>query len=161
MQHANPAFRPLLIVSIMILITDQVLKYVMLALLNLDTHGVIVVIPDYFRLVMVWNTGINFGLFSNAGIATRWILVVLAVFIVILLLRQVLSRTQSRSTGIFAGLLCGGAIGNAIDRVFYGAVVDYLNISCCGFTNPYAFNVADIAVFAGLLGLLYCWPRSV
>jgi len=52
-----------------------------------------------------------------------------------------------------AGLVVGGAIGNALDRVIYGAVADFLNMSCCGLNNPYVFNVADIAIFAGA-GLL-------
>jgi signal peptidase II len=57
---------------------------------------------------------------------------------------------------IATGLLVGGAIGNVIDRIRFGAVADFLNMSCCGFTNPYAFNVADISIFvgAGLLILL-------
>jgi signal peptidase II len=50
-------------------------------------------------------------------------------------------------------LLVGGALGNVVDRVIYGAVADFLNMSCCGFTNPYAFNVADISIFAGAIGL--------
>ncbi|MES2542698.1 MAG: signal peptidase II, partial [Pseudomonadota bacterium] len=52
------------------------------------------------------------------------------------------------------GFLVGGALGNIIDRIAYGAVADFLNMSCCGIENPYAFNVADIAIFAGALGLV-------
>jgi len=55
---------------------------------------------------------------------------------------------------ISAGFLVGGALGNVVDRVIYGAVADFLNLSCCGFENPYAFNVADIAVFMGAFGLI-------
>ncbi len=55
---------------------------------------------------------------------------------------------------ISAGLLVGGALGNVIDRVIYGAVADFLNMSCCGIENPYSFNIADIAIFAGALGLV-------
>ena len=53
------------------------------------------------------------------------------------------------------GLLVGGAIGNAVDRVLYGAVADFLNMSCCGIRNPYAFNVADISIFIGAIGLVF------
>ncbi len=53
-----------------------------------------------------------------------------------------------------AGLLVGGALGNVVDRLAYGAVADFLNMSCCGIENPYAFNVADIAIFAGAAGLV-------
>jgi len=56
---------------------------------------------------------------------------------------------------ISAGLLVGGALGNVIDRILYGAVADFLNMSCCGIENPYAFNVADIAIFLGALGLIF------
>ena len=61
----------------------------------------------------------------------------------------------SRVGHISAGLLIGGALGNAFDRVVYGAVADFLNMSCCGFDNPYAFNIADIAIFSGAIGLAF------
>ena len=53
------------------------------------------------------------------------------------------------------GLLVGGALGNIVDRIAYGAVADFLNMSCCGIENPYAFNVADIAIFLGAVGLVF------
>jgi signal peptidase II len=56
---------------------------------------------------------------------------------------------------IAAGSIVGGALGNALDRVIYGAVADFLNMSCCGIVNPFAFNVADIGIFAGAFGLLF------
>ena len=59
-----------------------------------------------------------------------------------------------RIVQISAGLVIGGAIGNVIDRLVYGAVADFLNMSCCGFENPYSFNVADISIFVGALGLI-------
>ena len=55
---------------------------------------------------------------------------------------------------IAAGVLIGGALGNVVDRLIYGAVADFLNMSCCGIDNPYAFNVADIAIFAGAAALV-------
>jgi len=55
---------------------------------------------------------------------------------------------------ISGGLLIGGALGNVIDRVIYGAVADFLNMSCCGISNPFSFNVADVAVFAGAIGII-------
>ena len=55
---------------------------------------------------------------------------------------------------ISGGLLIGGALGNVIDRLLYGAVADFINMSCCGISNPYVFNVADISIFAGALGLV-------
>jgi signal peptidase II len=52
-----------------------------------------------------------------------------------------------------AGLLIGGALGNVVDRLLYGAVVDFLNMSCCGIVNPYAFNIADVEIFIGAVGV--------
>jgi len=63
-------------------------------------------------------------------------------------------ESMSRLGYISAGLLIGGALGNVVDRVLHGAVADFLNMSCCGFTNPYAFNIADISIFAGAIGLV-------
>jgi signal peptidase II len=57
-------------------------------------------------------------------------------------------------TQVLAGLLIGGAMGNVVDRVLYGAVADFLNMSCCGIENPFAFNVADICIFLGAAGLV-------
>ena len=55
---------------------------------------------------------------------------------------------------ILAALVVGGALGNAIDRLLYGAVADFINVTCCGFRNPYSFNLADVFIFIGLIGLL-------
>ena len=65
--------------------------------------------------------------------------------------RSVTNRWQE----ISAGLLVGGALGNVIDRLLYGAVADFLNMSCCGIRNPFAFNVADAAIFGGALTLAF------
>ena len=55
---------------------------------------------------------------------------------------------------ILTSLVIGGALGNAIDRLLYGAVADFINITCCGLRNPYSFNLADVFIFIGLIGLL-------
>ena len=59
-----------------------------------------------------------------------------------------------------AGLLVGGALGNVIDRLRFGAVADFLNMSCCGIRNPFAFNIADVAIFAGVALLVLYSARS-
>jgi signal peptidase II len=56
---------------------------------------------------------------------------------------------------ICVGLIIGGAIGNVIDRIIFGAVADFLNMSCCGVNNPFSFNLADIAIFLGAIGLIF------
>jgi signal peptidase II len=103
---------------------------------------------------MGWNEGINFGLLSDSPAVMRWILIALAVGVSIWLVWWS-KRTLTRPvTLIGAGLVIGGALGNGLDRVIYGAVADFLNMSCCGFQNPYTFNVADIAIFAGAFILI-------
>lgn len=133
---------------------DQLSKYYVVHMLNLDKVRAIDVYPPFLNLRMAWNYGINFGLFSGDHPATRWILIALAVGISIAVLFWVTREHGGRWQNIAAGLLIGGALGNVIDRVIYGAVADFLNMSCCGFTNPFSFNVADIAVFIGALGLI-------
>ena len=56
---------------------------------------------------------------------------------------------------ISAGLLVGGALANVLDRLIYGAVADFLNMSCCGITNPFSFNIADVWIFVGAVGLIF------
>ncbi len=89
---------------------------------------------------------------------TRWILIAIALVIAIGVLAWVARGAPNRMQRISAGLLVGGALGNVVDRVLYGAVADFLNMSCCGIDNPFAFNVADIAVFAGAIGLILFTP---
>jgi signal peptidase II len=82
----------------------------------------------------------------------RWVLTVLAVAISAALVVWVWRRAGTSGAGALAlgaGIVAGGALGNAWDRIQYGAVADFLNMSCCGINNPYAFNVADVAIFAG------------
>ncbi|NBD30154.1 MAG: signal peptidase II [Alphaproteobacteria bacterium] len=116
------------------------------------------VFEPYLVLTMAWNRGINFGLFGGADL--RWILVGIAVAVSAFVLWWVRKERPGRWAMIGAGLLVGGALGNALDRVLYGAVSDFLNMSCCGIVNPYAFNVADIAIFVGAVGLVLFSPDN-
>ena len=103
---------------------------------------------------MAWNTGINFGFFSSGGDVSRIFLVVLSICICCGLLWWIKdSRDGSQCFGV--ALIIGGASGNIMDRIFFGAVADFLNMSCCGFRNPFSFNVADIAIFMGAFTLLF------
>lgn len=137
-----------------VFVLDQLSKYYVVHILNLDWVKSIDVLPPFLNLRMAWNYGINFGLFSGDNPATRWILIALAVAISIAVLFWMRREQEGRWQFIAAGLLIGGAMGNVVDRIIYGAVADFLNMSCCGFTNPYSFNVADISVFFGAVGLI-------
>lgn len=133
---------------------DQATKLAVVQGLNLVERGVIEVVPPLLTFRMAWNRGINFGLFSGETDLARWGLVFLAIGISAWVYLWVRRNHPGRWAQISAGLLIGGALGNVIDRVIYGAVADFLNMTCCGIENPYAFNVADVAIFAGALGLV-------
>ena len=135
------------------LAVDQGSKAVMLHALDLPTVGEIAVLPPYLVLRMGWNRGVNFGLLAGDAEAVRWALVALAVGISALVARWAWAERGRVAVGVAAGLLIGGAMGNALDRVVHGAVVDFLNTSCCGVVNPYVFNLADVAIFVGAIGL--------
>ena len=136
-------------------VLDQVTKLIIVELMNLRELGAIDVLPPFLNFRMAWNRGINFGLFANDAEVMRWVLIAIALIIsawVVWWIRK--EESTNKWAQISAGLLVGGALGNVIDRIIYGAVADFLNMSCCGFDNPYAFNVADISIFAGAIGLI-------
>jgi signal peptidase II len=140
--------------AFIIFVVDQLSKWVVVHAFNLRSVGEIDVFPPFLVFRMAWNTGINFGLFSQYAAMLRWGWVALAIVMSIWVLTWVRRENFGYIGNLSAGLLVGGALGNAIDRVLYGAVADFLNMSCCGFANPYSFNVADIAIFAGAFGLI-------
>lgn len=135
------------------LLLDQTSKYYVVWYLDLRNKLAIDVLPPILNFRMAWNEGINFGLFANDAGVMRWVLIALALFICAALLIWGRKFTGWWAA-ILLGLIVGGALGNVIDRVFHGAVVDFLNMSCCGINNPFAFNVADIWVFVGAIGLI-------
>ncbi len=141
-----------------VFLLDQASKYYVVHILKLDIVKRIDVFEPYLVFQMAWNRGVNFGL--GAGLDMRWVLIILAMVIAGGVLVWLWKRDANRWTYIAAGALVGGALGNVVDRLIYGAVADFLNMSCCGFTNPYAFNVADIAIFAGAIGLALADPKK-
>lgn len=139
---------------LIILITDQALKWFIVVGLNLREVLYIEVLPPWLTLTMAWNRGVNFGLFASDSDVMRWVLIALALFISAWVWLWVRREGAGRMLQVATGLLVGGALGNVIDRLVWGAVADFLNVTCCGIRNPYAFNVADIAIFAGAFGLI-------
>ncbi|WP_101067513.1 signal peptidase II [Roseovarius salinarum] len=137
-----------------VFLADQVTKYIVVHAMGLQRVGSIDFWPPYLNFRMAWNTGINFGLLSGEAGLTRWILIAVAVAICLAVVWWVHRDPAGPWQRISAGLLVGGALGNVVDRLLYGAVADFVNMSCCGIDNPFSFNVADVAVFAGALGLI-------
>ena len=146
--------RHTLISTAAFLALDQLTKYFVLVGLNLDRLGYIEVFPPFLNFHLTWNRGINFGLFASDSELVRWGLVGLAAGVSVFILAWVRRRSPSPLICVLAGMLAGGALGNAVDRAFHGEVMDFLNVSCCGIVNPFAFNVADVAVFSGAIGLV-------
>ncbi|WGW05893.1 signal peptidase II [Tropicibacter oceani] len=141
-------------VAFAIFLVDQVTKIWVVHVMDLATRLSIDVLPPFLNFRMAWNYGVNFGLLAGDAPATRWILISVAVGIVLFVLVWMRRDPPGRLGLVSAGFLIGGALGNVIDRLLYGAVADFLNMSCCGIDNPFAFNVADVAIFVGALGLV-------
>lgn len=153
--------KPMIGTGATILAADQASKWYVLGPLALDQRLFVPVLEPYVSFVMAWNTGINFGLFGSDSGWMRWALIALALGICAFVIIWLMREGAPRAMQIAAGLLIGGAIGNVIDRVRFGAVADFLNVTCCGFRNPYAFNVADVSIFLGAaLLILLSGPRK-
>jgi len=151
MMHAALR-RPLVVAAVVIFGLDRLSKFWVVEILDLGHALKIEVAPPFLTFVMAWNTGINFGILSGSPEAMRWILIVVALAISMALVWWARRRagTKGEATlALGAGIVIGGALGNAWDRLQYGAVADFLNMSCCGIDNPYAFNIADVAIFVG------------
>ena len=131
---------------------DQASKLYLLFGYELPLKEPLVLAP-FLELIVVWNRGISYGLFQQDSEAGRWIL--LAIMIVAAVGLSVwMVRATSRLLAAALGLIVGGAIGNAIDRVAYGAVFDFVHVHVGSF-SWYVFNVADAAIVAGVVGLVY------
>lgn len=146
--------RVLALAALAALGVDQASKLVMIHALDLPNRVEIDVIDPVLNFRWAENRGVNFGLLSGSSEVTRWLLVLLAVAISAWVIRWAAKDQFGMRGMISAGLLVGGAAGNVVDRLAYGYVADFLNMSCCGIENPYAFNVADIAIFVGAIGLV-------
>ena len=144
----------LALVALAVFALDRLTKWVVVEAMDLAHLLRIEVLPPYLTFVMAWNRGVNFGIGASGSDAVRWFLIGLAVVISIGVAIWLVRRGSALLAG-FGGLVVGGALGNAWDRVQYGAVADFLNMSCCGIDNPFAFNVADIAIFLG--AILIAW----
>src|SRR4030088_937919 len=148
--------RPGIIAAVAVLALDQASKVWLLFVFDLAHRGAVKLTP-FFDLVLAWNVGISFGWFQNDGqIAQTSLMLIKAVAVIVLAIWMARSRTLIATIAL--GMIIGGAIGNAIDRFAYGAVVDFalFHIEIGG--KPfswYVFNLADVAIVAGVAALLY------
>ena len=136
----------------LVVLADQAHKAWMLYVYDIGARGVVALAP-FFDLVLVWNRGISYGLLPQDSTLGRWGLIVFA-FGASLALALWLARLTSSLAAASVGLIIGGAIGNAIDRIVYGAVADFFSLHAFGL-QWYVFNIADTAIVAGVVGLLY------
>ncbi|KII17151.1 signal peptidase II [Phaeobacter sp. S60] len=141
--------------AILALLADQISKYLVVRVMDVANRGGIDVLPPLLRFRYGENTGINFGLFGGGADTTRWVLIALSLVICVVLVVWIARLpANARMMQLSAGLVIGGALGNVVDRLLYGYVLDFLNMSCCGINNPFVFNVADIFIFVGAAGLI-------
>ncbi|NOD30476.1 signal peptidase II [Ruegeria atlantica] len=134
---------------------DQISKYLVVHVMRVaDQPGGIDVVPPLLVFKYGENRGINFGLFQGNSEAARWILIGISVAICVGVLVWLGRAAHSGLMLFCGGLLIGGALANVVDRVLYGFVLDFLNMSCCGINNPFVFNLADVFIFAGAIGLV-------
>jgi signal peptidase II len=131
---------------------DRLHKWIMLDVVEIGRRGLIEVTP-FLDFVIVWNFGVSYGLFQQQTAVGQYLLVAINV-VVAAALWVWLSRMDTRLQAVSVGLVIGGAIGNAVDRLFYGAVADFFHLHAWGW-SWYVFNVADMAIVAGVAGLLY------
>ncbi|WP_322514250.1 signal peptidase II [Rhodopseudomonas palustris] len=145
-----------ILAAVVALVLDQATKLWLLYGFDLGRKGLVSVTP-FFDLVLAWNTGISYGWFSGQGPTGQAIMLAFkAVAIVALAIWMAKSTTRLATIGL--GLIIGGAIGNAIDRLAYGAVVDFalFHAEIAGKTYSwYVFNLADTAIVVGVAALLY------
>ena len=160
MQSPVPLPPPLtrfgLLVAALVAVADQAIKLWLLLVFELGSKGLVRVAPG-IDLVLTWNTGISYGLFQQSSDAGRWVLIGIKILAVVLLTIW-LTRTSTRLTALALGLIIGGALGNAVDRLAFGAVADFvlLYVATAEWRfDWYVFNLADAAIVAGVIGLLY------
>lgn len=147
-------FRLGLVVTVLALVADQASKLWLLFGVRLGEVGPIPLAP-FAELRLIWNYGISYGLFQAESDVGRWVLFVFSIAASIGLLVW-MARAQSRVLAIGLGLIVGGAIGNAIDRGVWGAVVDFAHLFLPDRSRSwYVFNLADVWIVVGVVALLY------
>jgi len=136
--------------ALVLLAADQAVKWWILEVVRLPEVGRVYVLP-FLNLTMVWNRGVTFGLLQGEAWWHPYALAAIASVVAVLLVVW-LARAENRLVSLALGLVLGGAVGNVIDRMRFGAVVDFIDVHAYGW-HWYVFNVADSAIVIGV-GLL-------
>jgi signal peptidase II len=139
-------------IALLVVLLDQAHTAWMLYVYDIGAKGSVALTP-FFDLVLVWNQGISYGLLQQHSGIGRLALILFA-FVASIALTVWLARITTPVAAAAVGLIIGGAIGNVIDRIVYGAVADFFSFHAFGF-EWYVFNIADTAIVAGVVGLLY------
>ena len=152
----GPLTRLGLIAAAIVCALDQAVKLWLMFSFDLANRG-LVHLTSFLAFVLTWNPGISYGLFPQDTDFGRYTLLALKTGAVVILWVW-LARAETKLTALALGLIVGGAFGNAIDRLAYGAVMDFVlfHIDTDSFKFTwYVFNLADAAIVAGVIGLLY------
>lgn len=153
--HPAPSAHPALVrlgllAAAAVLLLDQAVKWLMLEVADMDgPPRRFIEVTGFFNLVMVWNRGVSFGLFYDGAESMRWVLIAVALAITVGLLVW-LRRVDRWPLALSIGLVIGGAVGNVVDRLRFGAVADFFEFHVSGYYWP-AFNVADSAITIGVV----------
>lgn len=139
------------VLAAVVLAADQASKYWVLHGLHLQDGHFLVLLP-VLNFVLVWNHGVTFGLFSGPG-AFNWIILALLALAVVAALGTWLWRTDNLFKMLAIGAIMGGAVGNVIDRLRFGAVVDFIQAHLGAYAF-YVFNVGDSAIVCGVIALM-------
>jgi len=152
----GPLSAPGLVVAAITCAIDQASKFWLMFVFDLGSRPRLAMTP-FLDLLLTWNTGISYGLFAQQGPIGQWALLAFKAAAVALLWVW-LARAPSRLTAAALGLIIGGALGNAIDRLHWPGVLDFvlLHVETASWSfRWYVFNLADVAIVAGVVGLLY------
>ena len=134
----------------LVIAADQASKYWIMTVVALPERATMAVAGP-LQFTRIWNRGVSFGLFQAEHGLVRWALVAFSVIVAAVLIGWT-RKTDRPGLAMGLGLIIGGAVGNAIDRVRYGAVIDFVDVTQIGF--PWIFNVADAAINVGVVLLL-------
>ena len=145
-EQLNTAKRLGWLVAAAVFVSDQISKWLILNLFQDATQPYFEITP-FFNIVLAWNPGISFGMFGDVGDHGPDILIGLSLVISVVLAVW-LTKAETRLNALAIGAIIGGALGNVIDRIRFGAVTDFLDVHVLGYHWP-AFNIADSAIVIG------------